>query len=193
MLADFVGELTRRLTDSGVPYMITGSLAGSFHGEPRATRDVDVVIDPTRAALRQLVSSLETDGYYVSMDAAMEALDRRSQFNVIDTHSGWKADLIICRERPFSRAEFERRLRTTLLGRESYVASAEDTIISKLEWARAGDSERQLRDVAAILSTVGDELDRDYIGRWVDQLSLAELWDRVRAAAQDREVSSPAD
>lgn len=180
-LADFVGEITRRLTEAGVPYMITGSLAGSFHGEPRATRDVDVIIDPTRASLRHLVERLERSDYYVSMDAAMEALDRRSQFNVIDTRTGWKADLIIRRDRPFSKAEFRRRQRTELLGSEVWIATAEDTIVAKLEWARAGDSERQLRDVAAIVSTVGEELDRGYIGRCVEQLSLADLWDRVDA------------
>ena len=186
-LAEFIAELTRRLDEAGVPYMITGSLAGSFHGEPRATRDVDVVIDPTRAALRQLVERLENDAYYVSADAALEALDRRSQFNVIDTRTGWKADFIIRKDRPFSNAEFERRLRTKLLGRESYIATAEDTIVAKLEWAREGDSYRQLRDAAAIVSTLGDELDRGYIGRWVEQLGLGDLWDRVSGGNDPRD------
>ena len=63
------------------------------------------------------------------------------------------------------------------------VATAEDTIIAKLDWARAGESERQLRDVLGVLEVHAGELDLSYIERWVRDLDLVDLWERVRARA----------
>jgi hypothetical protein len=56
-------------------------------------------------------------------------------------------------------------------------ASPEDTIVAKLEWSKqSGGSERQRRDVAGIVATVGQELDRAYVERWVHDLDLADEW-----------------
>ena len=41
-----------------IPFMLTGSVASSYHGHPRATHDADVVIDPTAEQLDGLVESL---------------------------------------------------------------------------------------------------------------------------------------
>jgi hypothetical protein len=35
----------------------------------------------------------------------------------------------------------------------------EDLIVAKLEWAAAGESERQLREVASLLAVAGDDID----------------------------------
>jgi len=71
-----------------------------------------------------------------------------------------------------------------LFGRQTPVATAEDTIIATLEWAVAGESQRQLRDVARILSISGDTLDLDYLARWIETLNLADAWGRARALAE---------
>jgi hypothetical protein len=176
-------RVVRMLNEASIPYMVVGSLASSFHGEPRQTRDIDIVIDPTPGALRRFVERLPAD-FYADADAAMEALERRTSFNLVETESGWKVDLIIRRDRPFSREELGRRIRVKLLGTEAEIATAEDTIIAKLEWATEGHSERQLRDVAAILETQGASLDEDYIGRWVRALGVEDAWSRARELAQ---------
>jgi hypothetical protein len=181
-LQQLLVEITQRLEGAAIPYMITGSLASSFHGQPRTTRDIDIVIDPSGASLRRFVTELPADRFYVEIDAAVEALNRQTQFNVIDVTTGWKVDLIVRKERPFSIKELSRRQRTEMLGTDVYVATAEDTILAKLEWARTGESERQLGDVAAILKIVGEHLDRAYIAQWADQLGVAELWERLSGA-----------
>lgn len=161
--------------------MVVGSIAGSFHGEPRTTVDIDLVIDPTAEALERFVASLPRSAFYVDENAASEAFGRRTSFNVIDRQSGGKVDLLIRRDRPFSRTEFARRLNATILGREIPIATAEDTVIAKLEWAVAGESERQLRDVARILAVSGDSLDRAYLARWLTQLGLEDAFLRAEA------------
>lgn len=182
-LKDLAARLSALFKEHGVPYMFVGSVASSYHAEPRMTRDLDIVIDPQPESLRALVRALAAAGLYVDPDAAGEALADRSQFNVIDPSSGWKADLIIRKERPFSREEFARRQSAEMLGATAFVATAEDTIIAKLEWARAGGSDRQVRDVRSILSVSGDRLDRTYLDRWVNELGLQDLWQRAENEA----------
>lgn len=177
LLAATVGQLER----AGVDYMITGSIASSYHGEPRATRDLDVVIDPDPVGIRRLVAELERAGLYVDMDAALAALDDRTQFHAIDATTGWKVDFLVRKDRPFSREESGRRSRADLLGTPSWIASPEDTIVAKLEWAASGSSDRQLSDVAAMLDVGGPSLDLAYIERWVTDLGLHGAWNRARA------------
>ena len=175
-LAELIGFISSRLGQAGIPYMIVGSIASSYHGEPRATRDLDVVIDPSADALRRFVASVPTEAFYVDGDSALQALRERGQFNVIDQASGWKVDLVIRKDRPFSIEEFSRRQPAELVGVPSFVATAEDIIIAKLEWAKRGESERQLRDVAAMIAVGGDGLDLGYLERWVAALELHAEW-----------------
>lgn len=180
-------DIFRRIVDAlsraGIPYMLTGSFASSYHGIPRATQDIDFVIAPTEGQLRHLISLLPNTEYYISQEAALEALAREGQFNVIDFATGWKIDLIIRKSRAFSRTEFERRLAVDLFGVHLFIASAEDVLVAKLEWAKAGQSARQLEDCASILRARRDELDRPYLEYWVAQLGLVEQWEHAKKIA----------
>ncbi len=167
------------LERAGVAYMITGSVASSFHGAPRATRDLDVVIEPGPDGVDRLVDALQQGGLSVDLEAARRAVKERRQFNAIDSRSGWKVDFLVRKDRPFSMAEFERREPAELVGTTARIASAEDMIIAKLEWAAASDSERQRQDVAAMVEVAGPMLDRAYIERWIDELGLKDAWARV--------------
>jgi hypothetical protein len=177
---DFLARLAALLEAAGIPYMIAGSFASTFHGVARATQDLDLVVDPTGTALDTFLASLDPDVYYVDPDTARDALRRRAQFNVIDMTTGWKADLIIRKARPFSIEELARRQPAELMGTRTYVATAEDSIIAKLEWAKQSDSTRQLRDVAGIVAMRGNALDLEYVERWVSELGLEVEWARVR-------------
>jgi hypothetical protein len=83
-VAAFLRTLVEILDTSRIPYMLTGSFASTFHGVPRATQDIDLVVELTDASLGALLSALPEDRFYVSEDAAREALLSRRQFNVID-------------------------------------------------------------------------------------------------------------
>jgi hypothetical protein len=184
-LGELLASIGQRLAAAGIPYMVTGSVASSFHGEPRATRDLDLVIDPSPAALDRFVGELPAEKFYVDRLAATTALADRSQFNVIDQVSGWKVDLMIRQDRPFSIQAFKRRLPAELLGTPTFLATAEDVVIAKLEWSKAGGSERQLRDVIGILA-ITNKLDDRYVERWVERLQLGDVWAKVRRALEER-------
>lgn len=175
-------ELVVGLLDRlGIPYMVTGSIASSHHGRPRTTHDADIVFEPDQDALEALLDAVTAAHLYVGADTARDALRRRRQFNVIDPESGFKVDLIVRKDRPFSLQEFQRRRPVALTSRlTAAVASPEDSILSKLEWARkAAESERQLADAAAIVDVLGPALDVPYIERWAPELGVEALWRRI--------------
>lgn len=171
------------LQSAGVPYMLTGSFASAFHGSPRTTQDIDIVIAPTLGSLNAMLKLFPSDSYYVSREAALQAYGNEGLFNVIDFESGWKIDLIIRKSRPFSLEEFDRRREVLLLGTSVAIASPEDVIIAKLEWSKMSESERQLRDVAGIVKTQADNLDGAYIESWVVNLQLETQWAKAKALA----------
>lgn len=180
-LEAFLGLVVRAMDELQLPFMLTGSLAASYHGSPRSTQDIDLVVEPDAATLLRLASTLRDRGLYVSDDAVSEAAQIRGQFNAIDPDSGWKADFIVRKDRPFSVAEFRRRRPIRLLNLDLAITRPEDLIVAKLEWAKAGDSERQIRDVAEIVAVQGSTLDIARVERWVGELSLDEQWELVRA------------
>ena len=104
-------------------------------------------------------------------------------FNVIDLHTGWKVDLIIRKSRPFSREEFRRRTSAEVEGVEVPVTAPEDLLIAKMEWARMGQSARQMEDAARMLRVRTDQLDWTYLEHWVRELQLEPQWREVRRAA----------
>lgn len=171
------------LEGAGIPYMLTGSFASSAHGVPRATRDIDFVVAPTSDSLHALAGLLPPDSFYFDLDSALEALRRETQFNVLEFSSGWKFDLIIRKSRPFSRAEFDRRQVVEFHGLQLAVASAEDVVLAKLEWAMLGGSRRQVEDAAGILRARSGRIDLQWIARWVPELGIGTQWEEASRLA----------
>jgi hypothetical protein len=179
-LTAFLRQVIETLEQAGVPYMLTGSLASAYYAVPRATQDLDVVIATEEAGVDHVVQGLENVGWYVDGEAALEAHRTRGQFNAIDPSSGWKVDFIVRKDRPYSRIEFDRRKRVSLLDLEVSIASLEDILIAKLEWSRLGDSALQRQDVVQLLDRAWERLDRDYVEKWVAELGLGSEWENAR-------------
>jgi hypothetical protein len=115
-------------------------------------------------------------GTSIDIEAANFAFDHGGMFNALDFDSGWRVDFIMRKDREFSRREFERRRKFVLSGVEVSIASPEDLIVAKLEWAKEGQSERQIEDAAGILVAQREKLDLAYVEDWVQQLALGAQW-----------------
>jgi len=170
--------LLSKLDECGIPYMITGSFASNIHGLPRATQDADIVIEVEQKTLERFLESLGS-AFYRSPEAAMDALDREQMFNVIHLPTGFKVDLIVRKSRPFSRMEFSRRQPAFYLGANRWFATAEDTILSKLEWSRMSGSERQFNDALSVAKLQSDNLDRAYLEKWAKELDILNLLEKL--------------
>jgi hypothetical protein len=69
-VGDFLARLSSLLSGAGIPFMLTGSFASTYHGKPRTTQDLDLVIELSDASLHTLLDTLDSDDYYVSEEAA---------------------------------------------------------------------------------------------------------------------------
>jgi hypothetical protein len=137
---EFFEKIIGAMEKTGIAYMLSGSVGSGFYGQPRATNDIDIVIDPSQKQLSDFIHLLGND-CYVNQAAALQALTDRTMFNVIDIHSGWKADFIFRKKRAYSQQEFARR-KTVVFGQLNvWVLSPEDSILSKLEWSKNSQSQ----------------------------------------------------
>jgi hypothetical protein len=163
-----------------VPYMVVGSAASSIYGEPRLTQDIDIVIDPTAAQLDQLCAAFPQDDFYVSPEAAREALASRAQFNIIHPHSGNKIDFMIAGEDAWGRSQLARRRRVPVMpALEGVAAAPEDVIIAKMLYYQEGGSEKHLRDITGMLRVSDNRIDRQYIRKWAEALGVTDVWEAI--------------
>jgi hypothetical protein len=171
------------LESLGVPYLVGGSLASAVHGVPRATMDADLLADLRMEHAEPLTRALG-NAFYVDEGSIREAIGHQGSFNVIHLQTMFKVDVFVPKMRPFDAAQFARRHAAIVAAdpeRKAYFASAEDSILAKLEWYRAGGavSERQWSDVLGILKAQGILLDLPYLRRWAAVLSVADLLERA--------------
>jgi hypothetical protein len=178
--ADLLRKVIDVLEQQDIVYMPVGSMASSAYGEPRATADIDMVVQLRLEEVHPLCEAFPDNEYDVSEAAASDAVRRAGQFNLIHPASGSKVDFMIARADLWGRAQLSRRRRTRILpDREGYIASPEDIIISKMIYYREGGSEKHLRDITGVLKVSGDEVDRDYIHRWACDLRLRKIWQSI--------------
>jgi hypothetical protein len=152
-------QVIAALENASVPYLVGGSFASSHHGLPRATNDADLLVDLQPSEAPAFTSTLRPD-FYVDDTAAMEAARSRRSFNAIHMATVYKFDFFIANQ-PFHYAQLDRAAEVTFdfMGEPltCRIASAEDTILAKLDWYRIGGctSQRQLRDIANVLAVSG--------------------------------------
>jgi hypothetical protein len=175
---EFLQKLIKALETSKIPYMLSGSMCSSFHGQPRATNDADIVINPTKEQLLHFVTSLGPD-YYASQEAALQSLKNNSMFNIIDIQAGWKADFIIRKKRAYSEQEFSRRKDANVMGMDLSIVSPEDSILSKLEWSKDRESQAQFNDAMGVLMVQWDRLDFDYMKKWAKELKIEDSLEQL--------------
>jgi hypothetical protein len=180
---EILREMIAALDQARIPYMVVGSFASNLYGTGRATFDIDLVVSATSEQIQALLSFLPIAKYYFDLDAALAACRRKDMFNILDMERGWKVDLIFEKPSAYHQQAFQRRTAAEIEQVPLFAATAEDIVISKLDWAKMGESSRQIEDVAGILKVRGDLLDRAYIEKWVKQLELAEQWRAARKLA----------
>ena len=172
---DIVRDISRRFSEAGIAYMLTGSMAMNYYAQPRMTRDIDVVValDPKSG---ETVARLFSPDYYVSPEAVSESVARQSMFNLIHMESVIKVDCIVRKDSEYRRLEFERRRPIQVGDFTTWIVSKEDLILSKLVWAKDSHSEMQLRDVRNLMAT---GYDAGYLAHWTRKLGLEGLWQEV--------------
>jgi hypothetical protein len=182
--ADLFHRISSLLEQTCVPYMLTGSFASSVYGMHRGSPNIDFIIAAEEAGVRRLFNHLAELDFYSDLNHGLDACRGGSIFNVVDHVTGLNINFIFLKSRPFSQEEFGRRKKTSAWEFPLYIATAEDLIISKLEWEKLGKSSRQIEDAVGVLKVCGEQLDIPYIKKWVTELGLLSQWNDARRLAQ---------
>lgn len=174
---DLLISVCETLEATGISYMLTGSFASNFYSVPRMTRDMDIVIQISDIDIDKLFLAFNKN-FYIDKEGIREALNHQGIFNIIHNETIFKVDFIIRKNSIYRKIEFQRRAKVKLKNKELWIVSPEDLIISKLDWAKDSYSDIQLRDVKNLLTR--ENLDRDYIQKWVRNLDLLEVYKKVQ-------------
>ena len=168
----------------GVPSMIVGSFASSYHGFPRLTQDLDLVAPLSGNQVDGFIAAFSRD-FYLDRGLIEQAVTNQTSFNIIHLQSSFKVDVFLLAKGGYVEEEFSRRVLKQIDPRTdfaAYVQSAEDALLSKLVWYRQGGevSENQWLDVIGILRIQGVRLDVTYLEKWARGLGLSDLLLRAR-------------
>jgi len=174
-IPDELPTLLRALEAMGVQYALTGSLASTTWGRPRATYDADVLVAMTPGDVPKLLTTFPRPDWYFDRETAIKAINDCGEFNVIHGATGTKIDFWVAGTTEKNRQRFLRRRREVVAGVECWVLSPEDTILAKLEWIKMSPSDQQQSDLLGILAVQGDRLDMDYLRDWADRLGVGDL------------------
>lgn len=170
----------------GVAHTVGGSISSSFAGEPRSTVDIDVVVDLQDVHVDDLVLALSPE-FYVDADAVRRAIRTRTSVNLIHQATQLKVDLFVAGGTPLDAQQIARRLAVDLgEGRRLHVHPPEDILLQKLRWYRQGGgvSDRQWRDILAIVRVQSSRLDRDYLRVNAPILGVTDLLARALGEAE---------
>lgn len=172
-------SVLQKLEDAGIDYMVVGSVASILYGEPRMTRDMDLVVSLSSGASLKLRKAFSELDYYIPPDEVISnEMARLGQFNLVHMKSGLKIDMILRKTSPHALEEFKRRRRISFTPRLSaFVASPEDIIIKKLAYYREGGSEKHLVDIRGIVGQ--NRLDDVYLQKWISELRLEKEWQKI--------------
>ncbi|MFN0062547.1 MAG: nucleotidyl transferase AbiEii/AbiGii toxin family protein [Myxococcaceae bacterium] len=153
--------------------LLSGSMALNFYGQPRMTRDVDLVVELQPSDATKLVSLFGSE-FACDLDEIRAAIQNERMFNLIHIERVVKFDFIVRKSSPYRLEEFQRRRQVELAGIRVWMVSPEDLVLSKLHWAKDSHSDLQLRDVKNLVGAV-KALDWPYLRRWAENLGVAGL------------------
>jgi len=174
----------------GVEYSVGGSVASSVFGERRQTLDADLVARLFGRHAEALVERLSGD-FYADLPSIVSAIERQGCFNLIHLETVTKVDVFVRWRDPFGQTQLARRQKKSVSespALELFFASAEDTVLAKLEWYQKGGciSDRQWRDILGVIKVQGEALDQAYLQEWAGRMALGDLLEKALRAAGGR-------
>jgi len=179
---DLLRKAAAVLDRLGLQYLVTGSMASIRYGEPRFTNDVDIVVKLPLNRVPDLCRQFPEDEFYVSEEAACDAVKHQGMFNVIHMISGLKVDFIIAKDTRFVQCQLQRGIREQVSSEapgEAWFGSPEDVILNKLLFFQEGGSEKHLRDISGMVKAGNQTLDTRYVEDWATTLGVADEWQSV--------------
>lgn len=168
-------QVADALSASGIPYLLSGSFASNYYGIPRSTKDADFVIQLAGAAGAEFGRVLGDD-FILDPQLSFETVTGTYRQYIRHRRRRFKIELFILSQDAHDQERFRRRQEVDILEKKVWLLSAEDSIVSKLRWAR--DKDRS--DIRNVMTVQRGKLDWDYIKKWCSNHGTLELLEEMR-------------
>ena len=179
-----VATMLDALHAEGIPFLLVGSFSSNHWGIPRSTRDADFVIELGGKSVLSLAQHLPTTmkiDPQVQFESVTGTL--RNVIKVADTL--FKVELFRLSQDPHDQERFRRRVVVPMLGRDVFLPTVEDVVITKLRWCGFLNRAKDREDIRQMLIVRKSAVDWDYVYHWCDQHGTRQTLDEIR-----REISS---
>ena len=169
------------LDGCGLPYMLVGSYSTNVYGTDRATQDADFVIELGETSIGELSRRL-APAIRIDPQMSFETVTMTRRYVAEVAGTPFKIEFFLLNDDPHNRERFRRRRQTSLMGRQVWIPTAEDVIVTKLQWASLGNRSKDRDDARDVIAVQGDRIDWDYVHRWCEQHGTRALLDEIRAS-----------
>jgi hypothetical protein len=167
------------LESLAVPYMLVGSFSSNFYGIPRATHDADFVVQLREGQIRALVQELGP-AFQLDPQLSFESVTGTTRYTLRLVDTPFEVELFSLSDDDHDRQRFFRRRRAELRGRQTFLPTAEDVIVTKLRWSRGGSRGKDLDDARNVIAVQGARIDWEYVGSWCERHGTREILESLR-------------
>lgn len=170
------------LNESGIPYMVTGSFASNYFGEPRSTKDADFVLQLRDQSITTIARRMPAQ---IKLDPQMrfETITMTSRFDFHVEGSEFRIELFLLTDDPHDQERFRRRIAIDLEDRMTWAPTPEDIVVQKLRWSSGGKRSKDFDDAKNVIAVQLARLDWPYIEKWCREHGTLELLEKVRREA----------
>jgi hypothetical protein len=170
-------SISSLLEKNNIPYMITGAWSVIYYARPRASHDIDFIIEAKKEEIDNVIKAFESlsSEFNVDLDAIKNAILKKDMFNILHLPTMLKFDFWLLTDEAFDQSRFRRRRRVNMLGTLMSIASQEDTILKKLQWYKMSKIEKHLIDAAFVYQIQKKNLDLPYLTKWSKILKTEKL------------------
>lgn len=177
-------HFTRKLEKLRLRFMVSGSIAATYYGEPRMTNDVDIVLVLPREDVTRFAAAFPLDQFYrppAEVIRLEQAREERGHLNLIHHETGFRADLYLARQDDLHKWGLD-HVRVVSFGTDRIpLAPPEYVILRKLQFFREGKSQKHLRDIQRMLVWLGEDWNRGALLAMVHGYGLTQEWEEALA------------
>jgi hypothetical protein len=179
---DIVFAVIDYLNEHDVPYMLVGSLATNVYCVPRSTEDGDIVVN---LSVSQVAKQIVAANSKISFDPQLtfESVTATRKIVLRSEEHNFEVELFQLSEDEHDQMRFSRRVKVNTMGRDVWIASLEDMIVTKLCWSQGAGREKDISDSRNLIGVQHEFIDWPYVESWCDRHGTRQLLDRLRQEA----------
>jgi len=179
---DLLVSITAFLNENHVPYMVTGAWSVIYYGRPRASHDIDFVVEFHPENIKNVLAILKKlpENFQYQEIAVEAAIKKRGVFNILYLPNYLKLDFWLLKDSLFDKSRFSRKVVVKVLGQKMFFATAEDTVLQKLRWYQISPIEKSLIDAAFVYQIQYKNLDQKYLSKWAKVLKVTKMLNKLK-------------